>query len=212
MFNKILIANRGEIACRIMRTAKSMGIQTVAVYSDADAGTPHVQMADEAVHIGPAASAESYLRADRIIEAAQATGAEAIHPGFGFLSENAAFVTAVEAAGLVFIGPGTEAIRVMGDKIESKTLAEKVGVSVVPGTPGAVEDIDTALKAATEMGFPVMVKASAGGGGKGMRVIETADDLADGMRAAIPRPRPLLAIRGYSSKNSLSSRVTSKSS
>ena len=136
MFNKILIANRGEIACRIMRTAKSMGIQTVAVYSDADAGTPHVQMADEAVHIGPAASAESYLRADRIIEAAQATGAEAIHPGFGFLSENAAFVTAVEAAGLIFIGPGTEAIRVMGDKIESKTLAEKVGVSVVPGTPG----------------------------------------------------------------------------
>ena len=106
MFNKILIANRGEIACRIMRTAKSMGIQTVAVYSDADAGTPHVQMADEAVHIGPAASAESYLRADRIIEAAQATGAEAIHPGFGFLSENAAFVTSVEAAGLVFIGPG----------------------------------------------------------------------------------------------------------
>ena len=185
MFNKILIANRGEIACRIMRTAKSMGIQTVAVYSDADAGTPHVQMADEAVHIGPAASAESYLRADRIIEAAQATGAEAIHPGFGFLSENAAFVTAVEAAGLVFIGPGTEAIRVMGDKIESKTLAEKVGVSVVPGTPGAVEDIDTALKAATEIGFPVMVKASAGGGGKGMRVIETADDLADGMRAAM---------------------------
>ena len=121
MFKKILIANRGEIACRIMRTAKSMGIQTVAVYSDADAGTPHVQMADEAVHIGPAASAESYLRADRIIEAAQATGAEAIHPGFGFLSENAAFVTAVEAAGLVFIGPGTKAIRVMGDKIESKT-------------------------------------------------------------------------------------------
>ena len=147
--------------------------------------TPHVQMADEAVHIGPAASAESYLRPDRIIEAAQATGAEAIHPGFGFLSENAAFVTAVEAAGLVFIGPGTKAIRVMGDKIESKTLAEKVGVSVVPGTPGAVEDIDTALKAATEIGFPVMVKASAGGGGKGMRVIETADDLADGMRAAM---------------------------
>lgn len=185
MFNKILIANRGEIACRIIRTARSMGIQTVAVYSDADAGTPHVQMADEAVHIGPAASAESYLRADRIIEAAQATGAEAIHPGFGFLSENAAFVTAVEAAGLIFIGPGTEAIRVMGDKIESKTLAEKVGVSVVPGTPGAVEDIDTALKAATEIGFPVMVKASAGGGGKGMRVIETADNLADGMRAAM---------------------------
>ena len=185
MFSKILIANRGEIACRIMRTANRMGIATVAVYSDADANTPHVQMADEAVHIGAAASSESYLRADRIIAAAKQTGAEAIHPGFGFLSENAGFVEAVEDAGLVFIGPGTEAIRVMGDKIESKTLAEKVGVSVVPGTPGAVEDIDTALKAAEEIGFPVMVKASAGGGGKGMRVIETAADLADGMRAAM---------------------------
>ena len=185
MFSKILIANRGEIACRIMRTAKRMGIATVAVYSDADANTPHVQMADEAVHIGAAASSDSYLRADRIIAAAKQTGAEAIHPGFGFLSENAGFVEAVEDAGLVFIGPGTEAIRVMGDKIESKTLAEKVGVSVVPGTPGAVEDIDTALKAAKEIGFPVMVKASAGGGGKGMRVIETAADLADGMRAAM---------------------------
>ena len=185
MFSKILIANRGEIACRIMRTAKRMGIATVAVYSDADAGTPHMQMADEAVYIGPAASAESYLRADKIIAAAKDTGAEAIHPGFGFLSENAAFVEAVEAAGLAFIGPGTHAIRVMGDKIESKALAEKAGVSVVPGTPGAVEDVDEALKAAGEIGFPVMVKASAGGGGKGMRVIESAADLADGMRAAM---------------------------
>ena len=185
MFSKILIANRGEIACRIMRTAKRMGIATVAVYSDADAGAPHMQMADEAVHIGPAASAESYLRADKIIAAAKDTGAEAIHPGFGFLSEKAAFVEAVEAAGLAFIGPGTHAIRVMGDKIESKALAEKAGVSVVPGTPGAVEDVDEALKAAGEIGFPVMVKASAGGGGKGMRVIESAADLADGMRAAM---------------------------
>lgn len=185
MFSKILIANRGEIACRIMRTAKRMGIATVAVYSDADAGTPHMQMADEAVHIGPATSAESYLRADKIIAAAKDTGAEAIHPGFGFLSENAAFVEAVEAAGLVFIGPGTHAIRVMGDKIESKALAENAGVSVVPGTPGAVDDVDEALKAAGKIGFPVMVKASAGGGGKGMRVIETAGDLADGMRAAM---------------------------
>ncbi|MCH1482976.1 MAG: acetyl/propionyl/methylcrotonyl-CoA carboxylase subunit alpha [Alphaproteobacteria bacterium] len=185
MFSKILIANRGEIACRIMRTAKRMGIATVAVYSDADAGAPHMQMADEAVHIGPAASAESYLRADKIIAAAKDTGAEAIHAGFGFLSENAAFVEAVEAAGLAFIGPGTHAIWVMGDKIESKALAEKAGVSVVPGTPGAVEDVDEALKAAGEIGFPVMVKASAGGGGKGMRVIESAADLADGMRAAM---------------------------
>ena len=185
MFSKILIANRGEIACRIMRTAKRMGIATVAVYSDADAGTPHVTMADEAVHIGGAASADSYLRADRIIEAAQQTGAEAIHPGFGFLSENADFVNAVEAAGLAFIGPGPKAIAVMGDKIESKALAESAGVSIVPGTPGAVEDVDTALAAAEKIGYPVMVKASAGGGGKGMRVIETADDLADGMRAAM---------------------------
>ena len=185
MFSKILIANRGEIACRIMRTAKRMGIATVAVYSEADAGTPHVTMADEAVHIGGAASADSYLRADRIIEAAKQTGAEAIHPGFGFLSENADFVSAVEAAGLVFIGPGPKAIAVMGDKIESKALAESAGVSIVPGTPGAVEDVDTALTAAKKIGYPVMVKASAGGGGKGMRVIESADELADGMRAAM---------------------------
>ena len=185
MFSKILIANRGEIACRIMRTAKRMGIATVAVYSDADAGTPHVTMADEAVHIGGAASADSYLRADRIIEAAKQTGAEAIHPGFGFLSENADFVNDVEAAGLVFIGPGPKAIAVMGDKIESKALAESAGVSIVPGTPGAVEDVDTALAAAKKIGYPVMVKASAGGGGKGMRVIESADELADGMRAAM---------------------------
>ena len=185
MFSKILIANRGEIACRIMRTAKSMGIATVAVYSDADAGTPHMMMADEAVNIGGAASADSYLRAERIIKAAQDTGAEAIHPGFGFLSENADFVEAVEAAGLVFIGPGTRAIQVMGDKIESKALASSVGVSTVPGTDGAVSDADEALVAANSIGFPVMVKASAGGGGKGMRVVETPEALADGMRAAM---------------------------
>ncbi|MEC7304989.1 MAG: acetyl/propionyl/methylcrotonyl-CoA carboxylase subunit alpha [Pseudomonadota bacterium] len=185
MFKKILIANRGEIACRIMRTARRMGIATVAVYSDADAGTPHVMMADEAVHIGGAASADSYLRGDRIIEAAKQTGAEAIHPGFGFLSENAGFVADVEAAGLVFIGPGTKAIAVMGDKIESKALAKSAGVSTVPGTEGEVDDVDVALKAAAEIGYPVMVKASAGGGGKGMRVIETAADLPNGMRAAM---------------------------
>ena len=185
MFSKILIANRGEIACRIIRTAKSMGIATVAVYSDADAGTPHVMMADEAVNIGGAASADSYLCAERIIKTAQDTGAEAIHPGFGFLSENADFVEAVEAAGLVFIGPGKRAIQVMGDKIESKALASSAGVSTVPGTDGAVSDAEEALVAANSIGFPVMVKASAGGGGKGMRVIESADDLPDGMRAAM---------------------------
>jgi len=185
MFKKILIANRGEIACRIMRTARRMGIATVAVYSDADAGTPHVMMADEAVHIGGAASADSYLRGERIIAAAKETGAEAVHPGFGFLSENAGFVADVEAAGLVFIGPGTKAIAVMGDKIESKTLAKSTGVSTVPGTDGEVDDVEVGLKAAAEIGYPVMVKASAGGGGKGMRVIESADDLPDGMRAAM---------------------------
>ena len=185
MFKKILIANRGEIACRIMRTARRMGIATVAVYSDADAGTPHVMMADEAVHIGGAASADSYLRGERIIAAAKETGAEAIHPGFGFLSENAGFVAEVEAAGLVFIGPGTKAIAVMGDKIESKALAKSASVSTVPGTEGEVDDVEVGLKAAAEIGYPVMVKASAGGGGKGMRVIESADDLPDGMRAAM---------------------------
>ena len=185
MFKKILIANRGEIACRIMRTARRMGIATVAVYSDADAGTPHVMMADEAVHIGGAASADSYLRGEHIIAAAKETGAEAIHPGFGFLSENAGFVAEVEAAGLVFIGPGTKAIAVMGDKIESKALAKSAGVSTVPGTEGEVDDVEVGLKAAAEIGYPVMVKASAGGGGKGMRVIESADDLPDGMRAAM---------------------------
>ena len=185
MFKKILIANRGEIACRIMCTARRMGIATVAVYSDADAGTPHVMMADEAVHIGGAASADSYLRGERIIAAAKETGAEAIHPGFGFLSENAGFVAEVEAAGFVFIGPGTKAIAVMGDKIESKALAKSASVSTVPGTEGEVDDVEVGLKAAAEIGYPVMVKASAGGGGKGMRVIESADDLPDGMRAAM---------------------------
>ncbi len=185
MFHKILIANRGEIACRIMRTAQRMGIATVAVYSDADAGTPHVLMAEEAIHIGASASGESYLRGELIIEAAQKSGAQAIHPGFGFLSENAEFVAMVEEAGLVFIGPDAAAIRVMGDKIESKILAQKSGVSIVPGTPGEVTDIDVAQKAAAEIGYPVMVKASAGGGGKGMRVIDSAGNLADGMRAAM---------------------------
>ena len=184
MFKKILIANRGEIACRIMRTARRMGIATVAVYSDGDAGTPHVVMADEAVHIGGAASADSYLRGERIIAAAKQTGAEAIHPGFGFLSENAGFVAKVEAADLVFIGPGTKAIAVMGDKIVSKALAKSAGVSTVPGTDGEVDDVEVGLKAAAKIGYPVMVKASAGGGGKGMRVIGSADDLPDGMRAA----------------------------
>ena len=189
MFTKILIANRGEIACRIIRTAKQMNIATVAVYSDADAGTPHVKMADEAYHIGGSASAESYLRADVIIDVARKSGAEAIHPGFGFLSENSKFVADVEAAGLVFIGPGSHAIEVMGDKIESKKWALKAGVSTVPGTADAVTDIAEAKKAAAEIGYPVMVKASAGGGGKGMRVVEDEAALEEGMTAAMNEAR-----------------------
>ena len=189
LFSKLLIANRGEIACRVMRTAKALGIATVAVYSDADAAAPHVLMADEAVHIGPPPSRDSYLQADRIIQAAKDTGAEAIHPGYGFLSENAGFVEAVQAAGLTFVGPDVHAIQVMGDKIESKALAKSAGVSCVPGTDGAVSDIDEAMAEAEKIGYPVMVKASAGGGGKGMRVIEGAADMADGMRAAMNEAR-----------------------
>ena len=184
MFNKILIANRGEIACRIIRTAQAMNIKTVAVYSDADANSNHVIMADEAAWIGLPPSAESYLDAEAIIAAAKATGAEAIHPGFGFLSENAQFVSAVEKAGLTFIGPGAEAIQLMGDKITSKTLAEKAGVSIVPGTEGAVSDVDVAAKAAIDIGYPVMIKASAGGGGKGMRIAHDEDELREAMPQA----------------------------
>ncbi|MGB1471126.1 MAG: acetyl-CoA carboxylase biotin carboxylase subunit [Candidatus Puniceispirillaceae bacterium] len=185
MFKKILIANRGEIACRIMATAKKMKIKTVAVYSDADANAPHVQMADEAVHIGAAPSKESYLLGDVIIQAALDSGAEAIHPGYGFLSENAGFVEAVKKAGLSFIGPDVRAISVMGDKIESKALAQSAGVSCVPGTDGAVSDVTAAVKAAAAIGYPVMVKASAGGGGKGMRVVQSEVELPEAMRAAM---------------------------
>ena len=189
MFTKILIANRGEIACRIIETAKKMNIETVAVYSDADAGTKHVKMADEAYHIGGSASAESYLKGDVIIEVAKKSGAQAIHPGFGFLSENSSFVAAVEAAGLAFIGPDSHAIEVMGDKIESKKWAVKAGVSTVPGTADAVTDIAEAKKAAADIGYPVMVKASAGGGGKGMRVVDDEASLEDGMTAAMNEAR-----------------------
>ncbi len=185
LFSKILVANRGEIACRIMRSAQKMGIAVVAVYSEADANAPHVKLADEAVLLGPAASSESYLKADKVIEAALATGAEAIHPGYGFLSENAGFVEAVKQAGLVFIGPDLHAIKVMGDKIESKALAISAGVSCVPGTDGAVSTIEEAQAAAAAIGYPVMVKASAGGGGKGMRVIGDEAQMAEGMRAVM---------------------------
>ncbi len=193
MFSKILIANRGEIACRVIRTARRMGIKTVAVYSDADADALHVRESDEAVRIGPAASAESYLRIDRMIEACRQTGAEAVHPGYGFLSEKAAFAEALAAAGIVFIGPPPAAIAAMGDKIESKKLAHAAGVSTVPGHLGVIPDAETALRIAREIGYPVMVKASAGGGGKGMRIARTDGELREGFRSAANEARSSFA-------------------
>ena len=183
MFSKILIANRGEIACRVIRTAKRMGIATVAVYSDADARAPHVLMADEAVRIGPAPAAESYLKPELIIAACKATGAEAVHPGYGFLSERASFATALAEAGIAFIGPPPHAIAAMGDKIESKKLAKAAGVNVVPGFLGEIADTDDAVKIAGEIGYPVMMKASAGGGGKGMRLAWSEQDVREGFEA-----------------------------
>ncbi len=180
MFSKILIANRGEIACRVIKTARRMGIRTVAVYSDADAHAMHVAMADEAVHIGPPAASESYLVIDKIIAACMATGAEAVHPGYGFLSERAAFARALAAAGIVFIGPNPGAIDAMGDKIESKKAAADAGVSTVPGYMGIIETEAEAVRIAEEIGFPVMIKASAGGGGKGMRIAWTAAEAREG--------------------------------
>jgi propionyl-CoA carboxylase alpha chain len=181
---KILIANRGEIACRIIRTAKAMGIKTVAVYSDADKNALHVQLADEAVHIGAAPSAQSYLLIDRIIDAAQHTGADAIHPGYGFLSENAAFASALEKAGIIFIGPPVRAIEAMGDKITSKKLASEAGVSAVPGHMGLIEDAEEAVRISASIGYPVMIKASAGGGGKGMRIAWNDEEAREGFEAS----------------------------
>src|SRR5215475_10184921 len=170
MFKKILIANRGEIACRVIKTARLMGIATVAVYSEADRDALHVEMADEAVLIGPPAAAESYLVIDRIVDACKRTSAEAVHPGYGFLSEREAFPRALKQAGIVFIGPNPDAIAAMGDKIESKKAAAKAKVSTVPGHLGVIDDDKHAVKIADEIGYPVMIKASAGGGGKGMRI------------------------------------------
>jgi len=184
MFKKILIANRGEIACRVIKTARRMGISTVAVYSDADRDALHVEMADEAVHIGPAPAAESYLIMERIIEACKATGAEAVHPGYGFLSEREAFPKALKAAGIVFIGPNPHAIAAMGDKIESKKAAAAAQVSTVPGFPDEIADAKQAVKIASEIGYPVMIKASAGGGGKGMRIAWDDTECAEGFDIA----------------------------
>ncbi len=189
MFSKILIANRGEIACRIMATARRMGIATVAVHSDVDREAAHVRMADEAVEIGGAAAAESYLDIARIVAAARETGAEAVHPGFGFLAENADFVAALDAAGIVFIGPSAEAIAAMGDKLESKRLAARAGVATIPGHDGEVADPEAAVEIARAIGYPVMIKASAGGGGKGMRIAHDDEAVVEGLRAAASEAR-----------------------
>nr|WP_177600984.1 acetyl/propionyl/methylcrotonyl-CoA carboxylase subunit alpha [Sphingomonas paucimobilis] len=183
VFQKILIANRGEIACRVIRTARAMGIATVAVYSDADAGAPHVRLADESVRLGPAPAAESYLKAELILAAAKATGADAIHPGYGFLSERESFALACAEAGVAFIGPPPNAIAAMGDKIESKKLAKAAGVNVVPGYLGEIADTEEAVRIASDIGFPVMMKASAGGGGKGMRLAWSEADVREGFEA-----------------------------
>jgi 3-methylcrotonyl-CoA carboxylase alpha subunit len=184
MFEKILIANRGEIACRVMRTARRLGVRTVAVYSEADARALHVEMADEAYPIGPPPARESYLRIEPILEAARRSGAQAIHPGYGFLSENPAFAEACAAAGIVFIGPPASAIRAMGSKSAAKALMEKSGVPCVPGYHGAAQDLETLSAAAGRVGYPVLLKASAGGGGKGMRVVEREADLAGAVASA----------------------------
>ena len=184
MFTKILIANRGEIACRVIKTARRMGIATVAVYSDADADALHVEMADEKVHIGPPAASESYLVIEKIVAACKATGAQAVHPGYGFLSEREAFPLALQEAGIVFIGPNPRAIAAMGDKIESKKAAARAKVSTVPGYLGEISDAAHAVKIAGEIGYPVMIKASAGGGGKGMRIAWSEREVADGFNAS----------------------------
>ncbi len=189
MFDKLLIANRGEIACRVIRSAKRMGIQTVAVFSDADRDAPHVQMADEAVHIGASPSAESYLLVDRIIEACRSTGAEAVHPGYGFLSEKSALVLGLEKAGIAFVGPPAKAIEVMGDKITSKALAESAGVPTIPGFNEVLVDAQDAVSRAGQIGYPVMLKASAGGGGKGMRVAWNDEECREGFERASSEAR-----------------------
>src|SRR6056297_2711398 len=184
MFKKILIANRGEIACRVIKTARKMGIATVAIHSDADAQALHVQMADEAVHIGPSPASESYIVIDKVMDAIRQTGAEAVHPGYGFLSENPKFAQALEAEGVAFIGPPKGAIEAMGDKITSKKIAQEADVSTVPGVMGLIEDAEEAVRISNEIGYPVMIKASAGGGGKGMRISWTDDEAREGFQSS----------------------------
>ncbi|MCG8442876.1 MAG: ATP-grasp domain-containing protein, partial [Caulobacterales bacterium] len=184
MFDKILIANRGEIALRILRACREMGIQTVAVHSTADREAMHVRLADESVCIGPPAAKDSYLKIPEMIAAAEVTGAQAIHPGYGFLSENARFAEIVEAHDLTFIGPTPDHIRLMGDKIAAKRAVADAGIPVVPGSDGAIEDAEEAMRVAEEIGFPVLVKAAAGGGGRGMKVAQESADLANAIATA----------------------------
>ncbi|SDI51027.1 acetyl-CoA carboxylase biotin carboxylase subunit [Lutimaribacter saemankumensis] len=184
MFNKILIANRGEIACRVIKTARKMGIKTVAIYSDADKNALHVEMADEAVHIGPPPANQSYIVIDNVMAAIKGTGAEAVHPGYGFLSENAKFAEALEAAGVAFIGPPKGAIEAMGDKITSKKIAQEANVSTVPGYMGLIDSADDAVRISGEIGYPVMIKASAGGGGKGMRIAWNDEECREGFQSS----------------------------
>ena len=184
MFDKILIANRGEIACRVIKTARKMGIRTVAIYSDADKHALHVAMADEAIHIGPPPANQSYIVIDKVLDAIRKSGAQAVHPGYGFLSENARFAEALEAMGVAFIGPPKGAIEAMGDKITSKKIAQEAGVSTVPGYMGLIEDADEAVKISNDIGYPVMIKASAGGGGKGMRIAWSDDEAREGFQSS----------------------------
>jgi len=184
MFDKILIANRGEIACRVIKTARRMGIKTVAIFSDADRNALHVRMADEAVHIGPAPANQSYIVIDRVMAAVRQTGAQAVHPGYGFLSENMKFAEALEAEGVTFIGPPSKAIEAMGDKITSKKIAAEAGVNTVPGYMGLIADADEAVKISRQVGYPVMIKASAGGGGKGMRIAWSDEEAREGFQSS----------------------------
>ncbi|MEP2952800.1 MAG: acetyl/propionyl/methylcrotonyl-CoA carboxylase subunit alpha [Sulfitobacter sp.] len=184
MFDKILIANRGEIACRVIKTAKKMGLTTVAIYSDADAQALHVEMADEAIHIGPPPANQSYIVIDKVMEAVKQSGAQAVHPGYGFLSENSKFAEALDAVGVAFVGPPVGAIEKMGDKITSKKIAQEAGVSTVPGYMGLIEDADEAVKISNEIGYPVMLKASAGGGGKGMRIAWNDEEAREGFQSS----------------------------
>ncbi|KAJ2355386.1 hypothetical protein H4S01_006915, partial [Coemansia sp. RSA 2610] len=183
-FDKILIANRGEIACRVIRTAKRMGIKTVAVYSDADANSLFVREADEAFRVGPAPTSQSYLNVEAIMDAIKTSGAQAVHPGYGFLSENAGFVKRLDAAGVSFIGPKEYAMAAMGDKIQSKIIAKEAGVNTIPGYDGVVRDAEHAVEIAEDIGYPVMLKASAGGGGKGMRIAHSASEVHEGFKLA----------------------------